>query len=62
MPNAATTLSRLETDRDKTINRSPIGLVKPVHKFAKSVNETNRKVHKLLTYNEAINDPIYRNK
>lgn len=38
------------------------GLVRLMHKFAKSVTETNSKVQKPKTYNEAINNLIYRNR
>ena len=53
---------RPRIDRDGTIDNSPSGLIKPTHKLAKLVIETNSKVYKPKTYNETVNDPIYRNK
>lgn len=51
------------TDQDGGItSKSPNRLVKPVYQFAKSLTETSSKVHKLLTYNEMINNLVYGNR
>ena len=43
-------------------NPSAEGLVRPAQEFAKSVTETSSKVREPKTYDEAINDPIHRNR
>lgn len=52
------------TDLGGTSGVNPLGdgFVRPAYEFAKSVTETSSKVQKLKTYNEAINNPIHRNK
>lgn len=51
-------------DLHRTSSKNPLGdgLVKPARKFAKSVTETGSKVQELKTYDEVINDLIYRNR
>lgn len=44
------------TDLDKGSN------IKLAYKLTKSLTETSNKVHKLKTYNKAIDDPIYKYK
>lgn len=48
--------------QNKMTSKSSDRLIKLVVKFVKSVIKTNNKVHKLLTYNEAINNLIHKNK
>lgn len=51
------------TNRDGgTPDKSSNGLVRLAHKLAKSLTETSSKVRELLTYDEAINDPVHKNK
>ena len=45
-----------------TSGKSLDGLVRPMHKLAKSLTEINNKVYKPLTYDETINDIVYGNK
>lgn len=44
----------------RTISESSKRLMRFMYKFAKSVKDTNSKVHEFLTYNETINDLVYR--
>lgn len=50
------------TDRGKTINKSPRGLVRPAYQAVESITKPSSKVYKSKTYNEIINDPIHRNR
>lgn len=54
--------SRPKTDRGGTTGESPRRLVRPTRKLTKLVTETSSKVREPKTYDEAIDDPIYRNK
>lgn len=45
-----------------TKGESPNWLVRPAHKFAKSLTETSSIVCEPLTYDEAINDPVHGNR
>lgn len=55
-------IQRLSIDWGRILDKSPSGLIKSIHKFAKSVTKTNSKMHKLKIYNKAINNLIYGNK
>ena len=53
-----------KTDLGGTSSKNPLrdGLVRPMHKFAKSVIKTSSKVQEPKTYDEVINDPIHGNR
>lgn len=53
----------LKIDLGRTSDKNPlrIELIRPTHKFTKSVTETSSKVQEFKTYNEGINDPIHEN-
>lgn len=56
---------RLAKFHDYTMPRTDLGTdsdIKPVGKFAKSLTKTSNKVHELRTYDEAIDNPIHRNR
>ena len=57
-------IQRSRTDLVGTSGKSPPAeeLVRPAHKFAKSVTKTSSKVRKPKTYNEAISDSIHGNR
>ena len=55
-------VQRPKTDRGGTSGKSPSVLVKPARELAKSVTETNSKVHEPKTYDETVNNPINRNR
>ena len=42
-----------------TISESPKVSIRPMHKFAKSITETNSKVYKPSTYDEIINNLVH---
>lgn len=46
--------------RSRTDLSTSVG-VRPVHKLAKYARESSNKMHKLETYNEAIDNLIYEN-
>lgn len=56
---------RLDKSHDSTVSRTDLGIgsgVRFARKFAKSLTKTSSKVYKPKTYNEAIDDLIYRNR
>ena len=54
---------RPKTDLGETSGENPPnGLVKPAQELAKSITETSSKVRKPKTYDEAVNNPINRNR
>ena len=56
---------RIAKSYDLTVPRTNLGTgssIKPVCKLAKSLTETSSKVHKSKTYDEAIDNLIYRNR
>ena len=54
---------RPRTDPGGTSGGNPLdGLVRPAQELAKSVTETSSKVREPKTYNEAVIDPINRNR
>ena len=54
--------SKIDIDGTLDINPSTKELIKLIKKFAKSVTETSSKVQEAKTYDEIINDLIYKNK
>lgn len=46
----------------RTTSKSPDRLVRVVDRFVKSVIETKSKVYELLTYNEEVNNLIYKSR
>lgn len=44
----------------RTMDKSPKGLVRLVHKFAKSITKTSSKVYEPLTYDKIINNLVHR--
>ena len=56
-------VQRPRTDRGGTSGKNPPeGLIRPAHKFAKSVTETSSKVHEPKIYDEDVNNPVHGNK
>lgn len=55
-------MARTNLGRTSSKNFLRNGLIKLAYKFTKSVIETSSKVHKSITYNKVITNPIYRNK
>lgn len=54
---------RPKTDLGGISGKNPSdGLVKPTRELAKSVTKTSSKVREPKTYDEAVNDPINRNR
>lgn len=54
---------RLRTNLERILDEKPLDrLIKSVQKLVKSVTETNSKVRKLKTYNEAVNNSINGNR
>lgn len=51
-----------KTDLSKISSKNSLkGLVKPMYKFAKLVIKTNNKVQEPKTYDQAINNLVYKN-
>lgn len=55
-------IQKPKTDQGWTLGKSPLELVRPTYKLAKSMTKTNSKLHELKTYNKAINNLIYGNR
>lgn len=56
---------RLVKSHNLIVPKSDLGIgssVKPTHKLAKSLTKISSKIYKLKTYNEAIDNLIYKNK
>lgn len=53
----------VKIDLDGTLDKNTSNeLIKPVQELAQLVTEISSKMHKLKTYNEAVNDLINRNR